>query len=238
MQNIVEMLQYIFILLTVIAIFLNILGHEWKILFSSVLTLIMFLLPDLYSKWTRIHIPTLLKLIIIIFIFASMYLREIHEYFYKYSWWDSMLHGISAMFWGFVGFILIFTSNKNKKIDECLSPAFIALFIFSFALAMSVIWEILEFLIDAGFGANMQKARDLHLATGVMDTRLGLIDTMRDIVVDAVGALIFAVVTFRHLKMHKKNISPVLNIKAEFFEENQNLFVSEDKKETEEDKES
>ncbi|MFO7660781.1 MAG: hypothetical protein R6V77_07695, partial [Candidatus Cloacimonadaceae bacterium] len=107
MKNSVEMLKFIFVLLTVIAIFLNILGREWNILSVSLLTLFMFLMPDLYSKWAKIHIPALLKFIILIFIFASMYLGEIHSYFYRYSWWDSLLHGISAMFWGFVGFILI-----------------------------------------------------------------------------------------------------------------------------------
>lgn len=229
MYNTVELLKYIFILMTIIAIVLNIIGQEWIILSSSFLTLFMFLMPDLYSKWAKIHIPALLKFIILVFIFASMYLGEIHSYFYRYSWWDSMLHVISAMFWGFVGFILIYTMNKNKKMDDYLSPGFIAFFTFCFSLTMSVIWEIMEFIVDSGFGGNMQKARDLHIATGIMDTRLGLFDTMRDIVVDAVGALIFAIVTYRHLKIDKKKINAAWNIKDQFIEENDNLFKTEDK---------
>lgn len=203
---------------------MNIIIWEFDILMSSILTLIMFLLPDIYSKWTKIYIPTLLKFIILIFIFLSMYLGEIHAYFYRYSWWDSMLHAISAMFWGFIGFILIHTMNKNKNIDNLLSPSFIALFTFCFALSVSVFWEIFEFFVDAGLGYNMQKSRDLHIITGVMDTRLGLLDTMRDIIVDAVGALIFAIVSYRYVKLKRKQTNTVWKIKDEFMEENSDLF--------------
>ena len=42
-------------------------------------------------------------------------------------------------------------------IPVSMSPAFVALFTFCFALALDVLWEIYEFTVDALFQTNMQK---------------------------------------------------------------------------------
>jgi uncharacterized membrane protein YjdF len=68
-------------------------------------------------------------------------------------------------------------------------PWVIAIFSFSFAIAIGVIWEIVEFSIDSFFGFNMQKS--------------GLIDTMSDLIVDAVGAMFASAIAFFYLKSKK-----------------------------------
>ena len=99
-----------------------------------------------------------------------------------------------------------------------------ALFSFCFALAMGSMWEIFEFGVDVIFGANMQKARNLEEIYGVFDTRLGVIDTMRDLIVDAIGALIVSVTGYIHMTHRKDADSTFWAMQKEFVETNPDLF--------------
>jgi hypothetical protein len=67
-----------------------------------------------------------------------------------------------------------------------MKPGFVALFSFAFAVAVGSIWEIFEFTMDSFLGLNMQKS--------------GLVDTMWDLIVDALGALVIAVLGYFYTK--------------------------------------
>ena len=223
-------MRYFFIILTVLAIIYNFLTFnndeviQWEPVFSSFLTLVLFMLPSIYSKRTKITIPPVFQIIILLFIFASMYLGEIHNYFYRYTWWDTMLHSVSAILLGYIGFLLIFTLNKDKNMHLKLSPFFIALFTFCFALTVGTVWEIFEYLVDNFLGVNMQKARNLEEIYGVFDTRLGVIDTMRDLIVDSIGALLVSIVGYYYSKKKMIKDNTFWRLKDQFIEENPDLF--------------
>ena len=70
-----------------------------------------------------------------------------------------------------------------------LSPVFIAVFAFCFALAMGAVWEIYEFTMDSVFGTNMQKYM-LDNGTALIG-QAALQDTMKDIIVDAIDNATF-----------------------------------------------
>jgi uncharacterized membrane protein YjdF len=57
---------------------------------------------------------------------------------------------------------------------------------------MGTLWEIFEFTADSLFGSDMQK----HM----LGDQSGLTDTMWDLIVDAVGALIISVLGYGYLK--------------------------------------
>ena len=65
-------------------------------------------------------------------------------------------------------------------------PRFVALFAFMFAVGMGALWEIFEFGMDQMFGLNMQKS--------------GLVDTMWDLIVDAVGAAVIAFLGWAYMR--------------------------------------
>ena len=76
-------------------------------------------------------------------------------------------------------------------IPVSMSPAFVALFTFCFALALDVLWEIYEFTVDALFQTNMQK---YALEGGeALTGQAALQDTMGDLIVDFIGALAIAI---------------------------------------------
>ena len=78
-----------------------------------------------------------------------------------------------------------------------LSPFFVVMFAFCFAVTMGVFWEFFEFSADRILGTNMQKFRFPELGQD------GLVDTMTDLFVDAVGALITSIVGYFYIQ--KKN---------------------------------
>ena len=53
---------------------------------------------------------------------------------------------------------------------------------FGFAVTIGTLWEIFEFLMDWFFGFNMQKS--------------GLVDTMTDLLINAIGAAIAAAIGY------------------------------------------
>ena len=76
-------------------------------------------------------------------------------------------------------------------LPRVMSPAFVALFTFCFALALDVLWEIYEFTVDALFQTNMQK---YALEGGeALAGQAALQDTMGDLIVDFIGALGIAI---------------------------------------------
>ncbi len=131
----------------------------------------------------------------IIFVFASLFLGEIREFYTRFWWWDIALHSFSGILLGIVGFILVHVLNETEEIDLHMKPGFVAFFAFLFAVGMGGLWEIFEFTMDSIFGMNMQKE--------MLGDPSGLTDTMWDLIVDALGALIIAVLGYGYLKTAK-----------------------------------
>lgn len=147
-------------------------------------------------------------MIILLFLFAANYLGELGAYYQKFWWWDLMLHAISGIILGFSGFLLVYILNKEEKVNVILSPFFMSMFAFCFAVSMGALWEIYEFGMDSIFGLNMQKS--------------GLVDTMWDLIVDSIGALVAAVYGYLYERYgrgsaFKKNITKFLSLNQSIF---------------------
>ena len=99
----------------------------------------------------------------------------------------------------------IYTCRCLKQLERgiTLSPVFMALFAFCFAVSVGVLWEIYEYAFDGLLGLNMQK---FMLADGTLLVgREALDDTMKDIIIDVFGSLAAAVVGYVSIKRQKKN---------------------------------
>lgn len=169
----------------------------------SVIALFLTFLPGIISRKLNANYPLEFEIIILLFICASMYLGEIKMYYARFWWWDIVLHSLSGVIISVIGFSLVYILNKEQNAEIKLSPKFIALFAFCFALAIGALWEIFEFAMDSFFRLNMQKS--------------GLIDTMWDLIVDAAGALV--VCTLGYFYMIGK-IKIIGKIERRFLEQN------------------
>lgn len=160
-----------------------------KSYFNVLLTVGMIILISIptFSKFNA-HLPPGFNISLVVFVFFSIYLGEILKFYETYAWWDLMLHFLSGIMLGMLGFMLVYMLNKEKKIHFSLNPGFIALFAFSFSMALAGVWEVFEFFMDTAFGLNMLKS--------------GILDTMGDLTVALIGSLVVAVSAYL-LMIHK-----------------------------------
>ncbi|MDO5555401.1 MAG: hypothetical protein Q4G09_01720 [Clostridia bacterium] len=171
------------------------------ILSQCVLGVIAFFLPNILSKKMKIVIPTNMYILYVLFLWGAVFLGEVRKFYYKVPHWDTILHTCSGAMLGALGFSFVNILNKHERVHVELSPLFIAIFAFTFAITLGVIWEIYEFAFDGILGLNMQKFA-LEDGTKLIG-RAALVDTMEDLIVDSIGAFIMTAIGFISLK-HKK----------------------------------
>ncbi len=168
------------------------------------LGLAVMLLPSMIERKWQLDISSLIHILYYLFLYCAVFLGEVFEFYYLIPCWDSILHFFSGAMLGALGFILVDILNRNEKVHVSLSPLFVAVFAFCFALAVGAVWEIYEFTGDSLLGLNMQKCLTEHGQPLVGYAALQ--DTMKDIVVDAVAALMVAVIGYFSI-FKKRNAS-------------------------------
>lgn len=179
-------------------LFLAVRASHWQDVFIITCIILIMLAPSRLGYRYRIRIPPEFELMAILFVFASMFLGELHGYYTRYWWWDIALHTTSGLLLGIFGFLLVYILNKDDRVDLSMQPRFVALFAFVFAVALGAVWEIFEFSMDQFFGMNMQKA--------MFGDPSGLTDTMWDLIVDSIGAAIVSLIGYWHLKVQKQSM--------------------------------
>ncbi|MBQ8827525.1 MAG: hypothetical protein IJZ90_00075 [Clostridia bacterium] len=171
-------------------------------LLQCTLGIIVMFLPSIIQKKFSIEIPNYMTILYFVFLYCAIYLGEVHSFYYVIPYWDSILHAFSGAMLGVLGFVLVDILNSAKNISVKLSPFFVALFAFCFALAVGSLWEVYEFCGDHLFGLNMQKFRT---AEGIVLTgHSALTDTMKDIIIDTGAALAISVLGYFSFKKRDK----------------------------------
>jgi uncharacterized membrane protein YjdF len=176
----------------IIGLIAEIWSQQW---FNAVITsgiILITFAPLFLQKHFHVLIPAEFVLISIAFVFASLFLGEIHGYYTRYWWWDIALHTGSGVLLGIVGFLLVHVLNETENIGVHMKPGFVAFFAFLFAVGIGALWEIFEFAMDSFFGINMQKP--------MLADPSGLTDTMWDLIVDTLGALVISVLGYGYIK--------------------------------------
>lgn len=217
-------LSVILILATQIA------GGEWENAFYCILALVLMFVPSFIENNWHIDIPDTLEIIVLLFIYAAEILGELRAYYISIPFWDTMLHTITGFLAAAVGFSLCDIFNRNENIKFSLSPFFLAFVAFCFSMTVAVCWEFFEFSADQLLGSDMQKDTVIHTINtveldvthsnrvvtiddisevyfqdgtalglgGYLD--IGLIDTMKDLFVNFVGALVFSFIGYFYTK--------------------------------------
>lgn len=178
---------------------------QWPLAAVALITFVLTLAPMVLVGRIGIRLPTAFLVGITGFIFATIFLGEAFDFYNRYWWWDVLLHGGSALGFGLIGFLFVFTLFKG---DRFAAPAWaLALIAFTVAVTIGALWEIFEFAMDSLFGFNMQKS--------------GLVDTMGDLIVDVIGASIGALAGYFYLKGRGGGFSALFE---DFVHRNRRLF--------------
>jgi uncharacterized membrane protein YjdF len=169
----------------------------------------------IFKRKFKVHIPSFLLIIIYLFIFAHFIMGEIYRVYDKSIIFDKVLHTTGGFVIAFIGVSVVFSLSNMKNEKVKLSPFFVALFSFCFALALEYVWELFEYAVDRVAGANMQRWQDAVVMVdgqvyydenGYALTSIpygsGLKDSMGDMFVNIIGALVVSVITFFVLSYH------------------------------------
>ena len=171
-------------------------------LLQCLLGIVAMNLPSFLYKKFHVTIPSNTIIAYLIFLYAAIVLGEVRSFYYRFEHWDTVLHAFSAGMLGSLGFDVVNFLNKSDTIKLQLSPFFVALFAFCFAISIGVLWEIYEFSFDGILGLNMQKFR-LEDGTDLIG-RLALVDTMDDLIIDCIGAFATSTIGYFGLLHYKK----------------------------------
>ena len=225
---------YLILRLIVLATLVSsVIRGEYESAFICLLVLALFMLPFFIQQNFGIELPSTLEIIILLFIFAAEILGELECYFITYPHWDSMLHTTTGFLCAATGFALIDILNRNSRIKFELSPIYVALAAFCFSMTVGVLWEFFEFGMDRLFHMDMQKDTVVQSITSVMldptnrnipvtidgihsvavngqelglggYLDIGLYDTMADLFVNFIGAVVFSTIGYFYIKRRGK----------------------------------
>lgn len=208
----------------------QIMNNDWERAFYCILALVLMFIPSFIENNWHIDIPDTLEIIVLFFIYAAEILGELRAYYINVPFWDTMLHTITGFLAAAVGFSLCDIFNRNENIKFSLSPFFLAFVAFCFSMTVGVCWEFLEFSMDSLLGTDTQKDTIIHVINtveldatrtnqvvtidditevyfqdgtplglgGYLD--IGLIDTMKDLFVNFIGAVVFSIIGFFYTK--------------------------------------
>lgn len=224
------LLLRISVILVMIAQFFN---HNYENVFLCLLTLVLFMMPTFIEQKLHIRFPDTMEVIILFFIYAAEILGEIHSMYIRVPIWDTILHTLNGFLVAAIGFCLVDLLNRNDNFKMKLSPVYLAIVAFCFSMTIGVLWEFFEFGMDYCFKTDMQKDTVLAAISSVtldpeglnnpvvvdgIDTvtingeqlpvdgylDIGLYDTMEDLFVNFVGAVVFSIIGFFYVKSKGK----------------------------------
>ncbi len=175
-------------------------------------------LPDVGQRLLRFRMQKTTYMVVMLYTICPL-LGYSYHFYYLLPWWDDLLHAFAGVLFAMLGAYLpkIMSKNGEASLSLCVFSAFF------FSVAIAGLWEIVEFLLDGTFGTDMQKDTALfsmrpsyllsellgypmgelaelkeaqiivngQIVDGYVD--LGLLDTMKDIVVETLGAAVYTV---------------------------------------------
>lgn len=184
---------------------------SWNMTFLAGVVFLLTLFPFFLENWADLHLPKSFIGAIVTFIVGTIFLGEVGNFYERFWWWDIFMHTGSAIGFGMIGTVIMLIFVRGDRLSA--PPFLLALMAFAFAVCIGTVWEIFEFGMDQILGFNMQKS--------------GHIDTMSDLIVDSIGALIGAAAGYWYLKRGGAGFLP-LTI-GKFVESNPHIFDESDK---------
>lgn len=249
---------YIVLRVIIVSLFVfSILSGRWESAMTCFLSFALLMIPSFIENKMKIDLPNVMEVIMIIFVFAANVMGELGSFYEKIPIWDTLLHTLNGFICAGVGFGLIDILNENDRVKMNLSPLFVCLFSFCFSMTAGTVWEFFEFGVDMLLGKDMQKdtvvttinsillsgdTGKMTTIKGISDTvvngkslgidgylDIGLLDTMKDLLVNFVGAIVFNFAGYFYIKNRGKKAGFIANFipkkisRAENNNENDNI---------------
>ncbi len=188
---------------------------DWSRSTLSAATMVLIALPRIVEILFKKDLNIPLYLLCTLYSAGHM-AGHVYYLYYLLPWWDDLLHFTGGVIFTLLGieFSRVLCRGRSSEVNLLL----IAVFGFCFSVTLSVLWEFAEYLMDVLFALDMQTDRIVHSLSsfdlgkepGIRGTvenineviingqplgvggyiDIGLIDTMSDLLLEALGALI------------------------------------------------
>lgn len=216
---------YILRALAILAFVRQIMRGGYESAFYCALAYLLLYVPSWVQVKLHIELPPALEITVLCFIYAAEVLGEVNAFYVVVPHWDTMLHTLNGFLAAAVGFSMVVLLNDDERLTFDLSPFFLTLTAFCFSMTIGVLWEFFEFSMDMLFHTDMQRDTVIHAiysasldatrsnkvvaVPGIQDVLIngeslglggyldiGIIDTMKDLFVNFIGAVVFSVTGF------------------------------------------
>lgn len=173
-------------------------------------SILLVLMPAALEKWWGLEMSRGLYLFCLLYGLGPM-LGNAFKLYYLTNWWDKLLHFSGGVVFGVLGTGIAPGLNRGQGTTRLLR----AVLGLCFSVAVAGVWELFEYGVDVCFGTDMQgdtvvyaihsyalgpspgvlgmipEVREVTVngrpLAGYLD--IGLADTMRDMLVETVGAV-------------------------------------------------
>src|SRR6188474_144302 len=108
----------------VVGLILFVIRHDWENVFLTVTVMALIVIPGFIFRRYRVYVPPEFQLIAAAFVFLSLFLGSARDFYYRFWWWDIVLHTGSGFLLGVVGFVALYLLNQTDRLPPELSPAF------------------------------------------------------------------------------------------------------------------
>lgn len=209
-----QIVKTCFVMIIIIEFILQTIHKDWSNVFLCLLSLFLCYLPTIIVKKYYLTITPIFESIIYFFIFFAILLGEVFKFYTAVPHWDTLLHALSGSLSAALAISILKQIVKEKVI--------LSIIIISISTTIGVLWELCEFSIDYYFQLDMQKdqivskistikinqqkpiiikkiqktvidtpTKTIQIENGYLD--IGLIDTMKDLFVTIIGAILFSI---------------------------------------------
>lgn len=150
------------------------------------------------------HIPSYIQIVSIIMLFCGSFGGKFLNLYYELRLWDSAMHFVSGVLTVLLGYQVVVAMQKRDKVTCSVPIALLCALGFSFFV--STCWELFEFTTDQvmsnaetgaigdaqhwSYALAQGTPKESTLFDPIYPERWPLMDTMGDIILNSVGALI------------------------------------------------
>jgi hypothetical protein len=179
--------------------------------FLTLTVIALIVVPAFFFRRNRVYVPPEFQLIAAAFVFLAFFLGSARDFYYRFWWWDMVLHTGSGFLLGVIGWIVLFLLNQTDRLPAGMRPGFVCFFGVTFAVFMGVLWEIFEYAVDTFWPE-----------VNMMSIETGVSDTMHDLIVDTLGAIIVALMGYAYSRTGRYSF--LEDAVREFMRKNPHLF--------------
>ena len=221
-KTIIQIIKNILELYIIVLLVIQVKNQCWMNVFLCITTIFLFRIPMILKNQFHLIVPLTIEIVLYLFVISAIILGEIIRFYLIIPHWDTILHMISGFVAASLGFSMLKKIIIQKELEK--NTLMISILIISIASTIGLIWEFCEFSLDYYFQLDMQKdtivtkistinknnslmniteitktilntkTNSISIENGYLD--IGLIDTMKDLFVTILGAILFCYIYF------------------------------------------